>query len=263
MSDGTLKLSSSLFPFSIADESTFHFLPVLGPMSAAVGNKKSGGSVLSREVSALLGLNGPTNKTSPLKHSPTGFNNGGFNKRLLEWLSRKKKSRRRFSEFPLPDGCDVDTDLGESHHFKVAYPPTCNRSAPAIFDFHRSSRVKHSHVEDQLENPAVSSQTSVDHLVDPKSLGSDVLVDDDTSPQQVTIKQDGEETIAEVDAEWAIHWDDIEIGEAIGRGSSCTINRCVCRFTLLLSHLPVDSVVFKPLLFHFFHFSSPIIHAGI
>ena len=55
---------------------------------------------------------------------------------------------------------------------------------------------------------------------------------DETAPCNATSsihcvqKQDNEEKgDDEIDAEWIIPWSDIEVGEAITHGGSCTINR--------------------------------------
>ena len=213
---------------SVADESTFHFLPMLGPSTSASG--KNAVSGLCLEVPALLGLNSTTgrqaaNKGIQLKssvHRPANnsANNGGFYKRLLEWLSRKKKTHRRYSEFPMPsDSCQVDVTSDDSHHLAVAVSSVRNQSAPMIFNIHRPSRLN-GHV-DKLEK--LSSQSAVDEeCVDTcRSRGAASEME---TPHIVT-RQDSEDKMQEIDAEWIIPWNDIQVGQPITHGRSCTINR--------------------------------------
>ena len=109
-------------------ESSFHFLPMSSSSTTSLGDKTGSGSRLYREVPALFGVHTrrqtAAGNSSPLNlsSSSSSSGNGGFYKRLLEWLSRKNKSRRRFSEAAVTEG--------------TARLPSSlrNQSAPMIFD---------------------------------------------------------------------------------------------------------------------------------
>jgi len=201
-------------------ESSFHFLPISSSTSS-LADKNRSKSTLYRDVPALFGLHSrsqaaeriPKNLSSP---SPSSSANSGFYKRLLEWLSRKNKTRRRYSELASTDAPSLK-------------PATSlrNQSAPMIFD------VQPRAVHQVVAYPEIeeSPQSSKDEPVDPTAAEQNWRADE-TAPCNATSsihcvqKQDNEEKgDDEIDAEWIIPWSDIEVGEAITHGGSCTINR--------------------------------------
>ena len=135
------------------EESSFHFLPSsVGSTSPPSSHHVVvGGGSLCRQVPALLGLGDGQpphhrhpqmqcqqqvggSKSPGSRHHAAGSSNG-FYKRLLEWLSRKKKSHRRYSEVVLPDHYPVDPHRRESLHGLMAVASNGrNQSAPMIFD---------------------------------------------------------------------------------------------------------------------------------
>lgn len=155
---------------SDSEESSFHFLPSTGTSSS--NHHLVVGSSLCHEVPALLGLGSsgsatknhrhqyqyrhhdekqPSGKSSRSGHGSTtttssttsssSSSTNGFYKRLLEWLSRKKKSHRRYSEVVLPEHCPVDPHCRETLHGLMAVASAGrNQSAPMIFDVSRPIR---------------------------------------------------------------------------------------------------------------------------
>ena len=151
--------------------SSFHFLPSTSSSSSKTQHVVVNGS-LCHQVPALLGLD-PSVAKSHADHYPphqhyyhsgeeladqaAGKSSGssrsssssgtpssnGFYKRLVEWLSRKKKSHRRYSEVVLPADphCPVDPHCRQTLHGLMA-PSSAgrNQSAPMIFDVTRPMR---------------------------------------------------------------------------------------------------------------------------
>lgn len=199
------------FPLSNIDESTFHFHPVFGTPATMNGKNKTS---LCQEVPALFGIGNARRQSKSICKSSssqqTNPNNRGFYKRLLEWLSSKKKTRRRFSVIPVPDTCQMESNSEESLHVPISVNHVRNQSVPMIFDARRSPP--------RFKCPTIEQVASVDE----EQL-------DSQQAQPVTShifgKQESEEKLQEIDAEWIIPWNDIQIGQAIAQGGSCTIHR--------------------------------------
>lgn len=110
----------------------------------------------------------------------TTTTSNGFYKRLLEWLSRKKKSHRRYSEVVLPtEHCPVDPHCKESLHGLMAVASAGrNQSAPMIFDVSRPIRsatavgnfshvpVLYGHSPDRIRSPRIEESSSVEEAQD-------------------------------------------------------------------------------------------------
>lgn len=212
--------------FYFADESTFHFLP------SASGNQQQ--QQLCHEVPALLGLeNGSTKSkksTGSPRRSPSSGN--GFYKRLLEWLSRKKKSHvRRYSEVVLPEICPLDPNCRQGLHGLMTVPVgSRNQSAPMIFDIHYPSAPTGSTaVRIEVQQPAAAERPLT--ASPPSSPGITMMIPTapPATPTTPTFSEDSAKATldpaTEIDAEWIIPWTDIQIGPVVSRRGSCTINR--------------------------------------
>ena len=225
---------------------------------------------LCRQVPALLGLNGANfNKAAVSKHqqharhhhhqlgvddgSGGGGGGGGFYKRLIDWLGRKKKSRRRFSDIHLPGsvhggvhGSPNEEDASRQQKLAVNVSTTRNRSAPMIFDVRRplveEGRAQQQQQQQQPRHMTQSSAPSDCQIVDNNAAqdelkaaaaaadtaaaaSSAAAADNGDDTTQQFNKQDSDDK--EMDAEWIIPWDDVEIGQTITHGRCCTINRYV------------------------------------
>lgn len=236
---------------------------------------------------SMLGSSGsktPGSRSGSSSHGAGSSN--GFYKRLLEWLSRKKKSHRRYSEVVLPEHCPVDPHCRESLHGLMAVASAGrNQSAPMIFDITRPARsssgglnisasqrysaartnpprieetgpednrpIKSSSTSSTLSSSSMSSSSSLSsaplpvpvppavtdrltvQIVPDRLLNNGGFEAPPTTPtssySQAGIiqfeKQESEDKVAEIDAEWIIPWSDIQVGSIISQRGTCTINR--------------------------------------
>ena len=114
--------------FLPAGELSFHFLPMTSS-TFSLTDKSHPKSALCSDVPLLLGLQSRRQAANEkMVKNPSSASSGssarsGFYKRLLEWLSRKNKSRRRFSEVASIDA----SPLKPASSLR-------NQSAPMIFD---------------------------------------------------------------------------------------------------------------------------------
>lgn len=133
-------------------------------MSSSTSNlndKSRSKSALCRDVPALLGLHSRRQTSGMAPKNPSSVPPGasassGFYKRLLEWLSRKNKSRRRFSEVASTDTALLKT-----------VSSLRNQSAPMIFDIlpHTVPQVVAcSRIEESVQQP--SKEDSSDSAAD-------------------------------------------------------------------------------------------------
>lgn len=213
---------------SHVEDSPFHFLP-----NGASSNSSSHHSInsLCYEVPALLGLGAGS---KPISGAASGIssrhgrpssnsNGGGFYKRLLEWLSRKKKSHRRYSEVVLPENCPMDPNCRQSLHSLMAITPSSrNQSAPMIFDVHRPSPAG---VKIEVRPAPVQEQPAEEFCIVPLSFpSSNALPTTPTTPTFFS-EEGSSKGNDEIDAEWIIPWSDIQVGPVISRRGTCTINR--------------------------------------
>ena len=255
--------------FSYIDSSlSFQF----SPEGSQNGNSRSSSSNgLCHDVPAMLGLGIVQQKQSDKKVTPTvggggggGRTSTGFYKRMLEWISRKKKSHRRYSE------------VVSDRHLMAVSSSCRNQSAPMIFDIQqrpdliRRFAPKSTQPSPQLNGSRRSSGVGVSvgvgvgcygngaHqssgrrpslMVSGKpppagtflSVGDQALMerlqrlssssstseDRPLTPTPSVLSQSIEKQESEdrVDAEWIIPWTDIEIGQVVNRRGSCTIYR--------------------------------------
>ena len=230
---------------SSSSTSSFHFLPE-GSRNGGGINCNGSSNGLCHDVPTMLGLN--NNNTVTVRSgnaiSPAGGRtSNGFYKRMLEWISRKKKSHRRYSE--------VVTD----RHLMAVSSSCRNQSAPMIFNIQQHP--------DLVRHPTHKSTTQLDQqecqpgggsLTHPggrkltHSPGAYLSVVDESllqrlqrlsssssansedrplTPTPSTLSQSIEKQESEdrVDAEWIIPWNDIEVGQVVSHRGSCTINR--------------------------------------
>lgn len=88
----------------------------------------------------LMAAHGSTSSVGRHNNSRTASN--GFYKRLMEWLSRKKKSHRRYShQVDQQQSPDMQTCYSQEslHGFMAVASNGRNQSAPMIFDVHAIS----------------------------------------------------------------------------------------------------------------------------
>ena len=202
---------------------------------------------------ALLGL-------TDAKRSRKASSNG-FYSRLLEWLSRKKKTHRRHSEVWRADATHPDLmtarksapmildsiviDNGQKRLLAAGSSASCASSATSPTGSIRSDASGSSwagRLRGRAQNPLVrvetcreeeatarSSSSSTERLV---PYAEEKLPATPTSCYSVQSgilqfeKQDSaDEERGEIDAEWIIPWSDVELGQLISQRGSCTINR--------------------------------------
>ena len=201
-------------------------------------------------------MQAPANRQNAVGRNSNRAANG-FYKRLMEWLSRKKKSHRRYSEVDHKSSEMQHCCSQESLHGFVAVASAGrNQSAPMIFDISRPARqFNRQRIEENcsssssMSSSSISSSSSLSSTLAPpppqqsnlqlpavgeSRLGFEAPPTTPTSSYNqngiITTHFDKQEMLLseadkEIDAEWIIPWSDIHFGQIISQKGSCTINR--------------------------------------